>query len=348
MASYNDYTNSNSSSSSGNGSGTWNHYHNNYNQYGNYIEDMTPKYPDVQNNQEWLEVVPNQSPLYPVPIYEPLYATQGAVHTPRGIQTSGALETPATAEAAERGEGKSPGGDSSWESDPPSTGQEAKNAADSRRRILGLTVPVFWALVIAAVIILAAGIGGGIGGGLVAQQQKSNSNSSLGDSNPTPTTPSGGGAPSSSSSSSSSSSAATSATVALPSDGGCPQIEGQTYTPYAVNGQPIPLEDGQGGQTFRQQCYTNWVSSAASGTHDILRIYMPTLENCIMTCAEYNAAYRAGLAGGAGVGGGYCVAVSIVKQSAGFCYLKNGTATNDTTGTPEAYSSAVLITDTST
>ncbi|KAI1635873.1 hypothetical protein F4809DRAFT_663560 [Biscogniauxia mediterranea] len=348
MASYNDYSSSSSNSSSGNGSGAWNYNYNNHGRYGNYNEDATPKYPDVQNNQEWLEVVPNQSPLYPVPVYEPVYTAQGEVHTPGGIQTSGELAAPttATAEAAERGEGKSPGGDSSWESDAPATGREAKST-DSRRRVLGLTVPVFWALVIAAVIILAAGIGGGIGGGLVAQQQKSNS---LGASNPTatPTTPSEGGSSSSSSSSPSSSSSST-ATVALPTDGGCPQIEGQTYTPYAVNGQPIPLaDDGRAGQLFRQQCYTNWVSSAASGTHDILRIYMPTLENCMMTCAEYNAAYRAGLASGAGVGGGYCVAVSIVKQSAGFCYLKNGTVTNDTLGTPEAYSSAVLITDTST
>ncbi|KAI1488931.1 hypothetical protein F5X96DRAFT_43424 [Biscogniauxia mediterranea] len=346
MASYNDYG---SSSSSGNDSGAWNYNYDNHSRHGNYNEDATPKYPDVQNNQEWLEVVPNQSPLYPVPIYEPVYHTaQGEVHTPGGIQTSGA--TTAAAEAAERGEGKSPGGDPSWESDAPATGREAKST-DSRRRVLGLTVPVFWALVIAAVIILAAGIGGGIGGGLVAQQQKS---TSLGASNPTPTptTPSSGGESSSPSSPSPSSSSSSGATVALPTDGGCPQISGQTYTPYAVDGQPIPLSSGEGGsqagQLFRQQCYTNWVSSAASGTHDILRIYMPTLENCIMTCAEYNAAYRAGLASGAGVGGGYCVAVSIVKRSAGFCYLKNGTVTNDTLGNPEAYSSAVLITDTST
>ncbi|KAI5925838.1 hypothetical protein F4810DRAFT_708350 [Camillea tinctor] len=333
MAAYNTYD----SSSSGDSNSFWNHNYN-YNQHGTHSEDITPKYPDVQNNQEWLEVVPNQSPLYAVPVYEQFYTQQGASHSPGGIPTSAATEATAitgTTEAAERGEGKSPGADSSRQSDLPPTEGEAKNT-DSRRRVLGLTVPVFWALVIAAVIILAAGIGGGIGGGLMAQQQKASSDASSGTFNSTPTT-----------TTSSSPSSTSAAAVALPSDGGCPQIEGQTYTPYAVNGQPIPLENGQGGQMFRQQCYTNWVSSATTHTHDILRIYMPTLENCMMTCAEYNSAYRAGLRSGAGVGGGYCVAVSIVKESAGFCYLKNGTATNDTLGNPEVYSSAILITDTS-
>ncbi|KAI1504935.1 hypothetical protein F5X99DRAFT_370322 [Biscogniauxia marginata] len=286
-----------------------------HNQPGNYSEDVVPKYPDVRQNQEWLEVVPNQTPLYHLQTYEPLYTTSGVV---------------------ERGEGKSPATDSPLGSDAATTVGGAKNV-DERRRILGLTVPVFWALVLGVVIILAAGIGGGIGGGLMAQQQKSNSDIASGSSNPTPTTSSGGTA---------SSPTSTAVNAALPSDSGCPQIEGQTYTPYAVNGQPIPFEDGLEGQQFRQQCYTNYVSAAATSTHDILRIFMPTLENCMMTCAEYNAGYRAGLKGGAGVGGGYCVAVSLDKESAGFCYLKNGTGANDTMGRPEAHSSAVLITDT--
>lgn len=131
----------------------------------------------------------------------------------------------------------------------------------------------------------------------------------------------------------------------MPSDSGCPQIEGQTYTPYAVDGKPIPLEQGGASQEFAQHCYTNFVSSAAAQTHDILKIFMPTLENCIMTCAEYNAAYRANLDANAGVGGGYCVGVTLEKFDAGFCYLKNGTGTNDTMGRPDVYSSAVLLTD---
>ncbi|KAI1472381.1 uncharacterized protein F4812DRAFT_454198 [Daldinia caldariorum] len=130
----------------------------------------------------------------------------------------------------------------------------------------------------------------------------------------------------------------------LPSDGGCPLINGQTYTPYAVDGKPIPLAQGLEGQQFRQQCYTNYVASGTSQTHDILRIFMPSLENCMMACAEYNSAYYANLGNGTGVGGGFCVAVTIVKVDAGFCYLKNGTTTNNTLGHPDIYSSAVLLT----
>lgn len=42
-----------------------------------------------------------------------------------------------------------------------------------RRRVLGLTVPVFWGLVIALVIILAGGVAGGVAGGLAAQKADS-------------------------------------------------------------------------------------------------------------------------------------------------------------------------------
>lgn len=64
-----------------------------------------------------------------------------------------------------------------------------------------------------------------------------------------------------------------------------------------------------------------------------------------MTCAAYNAAYRANLNNNVPVGGGYCVGVTLEKIDAGFCYLKNGTGTNDTMGNPDTYSSAVLLTD---
>ncbi|KAI1080209.1 hypothetical protein F5B20DRAFT_580605 [Whalleya microplaca] len=270
-----------------------------YNHRFNYSEDVAPKYPDVQGNQEGLEVVPNDSPLYPLPTHAPAWSGEEARWTPT-----------------------SPWGP-----------EDTKYPSDEKRRILGLTVPSFWVIMVLITMILAGGIGGGVGGAMRAQQKEEHSTSSDVPSTTVPSTPS--------------SSPTAGSSSEQPTDGGCPTIEGQTYTPYAVNGQAIPLEAGLGAQLFKQQCYTNYVSSAAAHTHDILRIFMPTLETCMMACAEYNSAYRAGLNGGAGVGGGYCVAVSLVKETAGFCYLKNGTTTNDTMGQPTLYSSAVLITNTS-
>ncbi|KAI0013827.1 hypothetical protein F4779DRAFT_294671 [Xylariaceae sp. FL0662B] len=285
---------------------------NSYNYRFNYSEDVAPKYPDVQRNQEGLEVVPNDSPLYPLPTHAPARAVE----------------------------------DAKWASPSPWGSEETKAPKEEKRRILGLSIVWFWVIVILITLILAGGIGGGVGGAIRAQQQVAH-----GVSSDTSSTTSSSSGPTTAPTSSPTPSPTAGLSSPLPSDGGCPAIEGQTYTPYAVDGKAIPLEaagqgSGSAGQLFRQQCYTNYVSSAAARTHDILRIFMPTLENCMMACAEYNAAYRAALAAGDGVGGGYCVAVSLVKQNAGFCYLKNGTAVNDTMGRPDVYSSAVLVTDT--
>ncbi|KAI2781308.1 hypothetical protein F4815DRAFT_467093 [Daldinia loculata] len=272
-----------------------------------YSENVAPKYP--AGNHDGIEVVPSDSPFYPHPIY--------------------------TAPPANRGE-EWPSVPKSWADAPVSavTAPEEHNK-EEKRRVLGLTIPLFWTVVVIIVVVLAAAIGGGVGGGLTAQQ-KSNTSASSNTEN----------APQASSTSASPASATTTAPAngPLPSDGGCPLINGQRYTPYAVDGKPIPLAQGLEGQQFRQQCYTNYVSSGTSQTHDILRIFMPTLENCMMACAEYNSAYYANLGNGTGVGGGFCVAVTIVKVDAGFCYLKNGTSTNDTLGHPDTYSSAVLLT----
>ncbi|KAI1392115.1 uncharacterized protein F4822DRAFT_389657 [Hypoxylon trugodes] len=274
---------------------------NNHRQRVDYSENVAPKYP--ASNQESLEVVPNNSPLYPIPPHTPTYARDYA----EGIK-------PNTASGV-------------WTDTFPSTAVSSeKPKEDDRKRILGLTVPVFWTLLVVIVVILAGGIGGGIGGGLTVQKSVEH--------NPTTT--------SSPTSSQSGTPAATSGP--LPSDGGCPTIDQLVYMPYAVDAKAIPFVQGGDPQEFKQQCYTNYVSSKESNTHDILRIFMPTLENCMMACAEYNSAYHANLQNGTGVGGGYCMAVSIVKVDAGFCYLKNGTTTNDTMGQPDTYSSAVLLT----
>lgn len=42
-----------------------------------------------------------------------------------------------------------------------------------RKKLLGLSVPVFWTVVIGLTILLAGAIGGGIGGGLAASRRSS-------------------------------------------------------------------------------------------------------------------------------------------------------------------------------
>ncbi|KAI2637760.1 hypothetical protein GGS26DRAFT_603456 [Hypomontagnella submonticulosa] len=282
----------------------------------NYSENVAPKYPAA--SQEGLEVVPNDSPLYPLPptnAFTPVYPVDTEKWTPTS-NTRGWADFPASAVTA-----------------PEDRGDETAE----KRRILGLTVPIFWALVVFVVIILAGGIGGGIGGGLT-KLNNTVASDTTNVSQATTTTSS-----SSSLAGTPTSSGQTGGSSTVPLSGPTPSDSG-TYTPYAVDGKPIPLQEGLEGQQFKQQCYTNYIASGHSQTHDILRIFMPTLENCMMACAEYNAAYHANLQDGTGVGGGYCVSVTIAKINAGFCYLKNGTTTNDTQGRPDLYSSAVLLT----
>ncbi|KAI1141097.1 hypothetical protein F5Y05DRAFT_410949 [Hypoxylon sp. FL0543] len=298
----------------------------------NYSENIAPKYPAA--GHEGLEVVPSESPLYPLPPTQTHTRTPAPSHyvVDHGLEeekwsptSRGWTEPPLSAVTAPE--------------------EPRQPRQPERRRILGLTVPVFWALLVILVVILAAALGGGIGGGLKAQQSQKLSNNAPSDTSNGPQTSSSSGTTPSPTSSQASASTTAATSGATPSDGGCPLINGQTYTPYAVDGKPVPLQQGLEGQQFKQQCYTNYVSSPKTQTHDILRIFMPTLENCMMACAEYNSAYHANLANNTGVGGGYCVAVTIDKVDAGFCYLKNGTTTNDTLGHPDIYSSAVLLTD---
>ncbi|KAI1824707.1 hypothetical protein F4861DRAFT_538691 [Xylaria intraflava] len=260
-----------------------------------------------------LEVVPAETGLYYPP---PAHASPPAA-TPGPWPKGPALKEQANAQTPAQVEGQT--------------------SPSSRRTILGLSVTVFWSLVVVLVIVLAAAIGGGVGGGLSAQGKSvSKSDAASGDiSNPnggisTPVSP----VPSPTSS--------PAADPLVPTDAGCPGINNIGYTPYAADGKPVPMQAGGPPQEFREQCWTNWANTAT--THDILRTYTPTLENCIVVCAEYNRAYMANLQNNIDVGGGPCVAVTIVKEHAGFCYLKNGTGTNDTMGSPMSYSSAVLLT----
>ncbi|TGJ84808.1 hypothetical protein E0Z10_g3968 [Xylaria hypoxylon] len=279
------------------------------------MASMSARFP----HQADLEVVPPETGLYPLPAHAPLHTTtyESLPKEQRVFgESRGNPQTPAQVES-----------------------QTIKN---SPKTIWGLSVPVFWGLIVALFIILAAGIGGGVGGGLSAQgKSASTSDASRGDDS----NPSSSGSTTSPTTSSTAPAPTTSSTTdsLVPTDGGCPGINNLGYTPYSADGKTIPLHAGDAPQEFREQCWTNWANTA--DTHDILRTYTPTLENCIVVCAEYNKAYATNLENNSGVGGGPCVAVTIVKEHAGFCYLKNGTGTNDTMGSPGSYSSAVLVTN---
>lgn len=102
-----------------------------------------------------------------------------------------------------------------------------------------------------------------------------------------------------------------------PTDEGCPNINGTAYTPVDASGKAIQLDAGGAAQSFLRYCDTNWPAGSDYGNpgiHDIMKMYLPSLEDCITACASYNQNYRANLDRGIGdSGSGLCRAVSIVK-----------------------------------
>lgn len=127
-------------------------------------------------------------------------------------------------------------------------------------------------------------------------------------------------------------------------DGGCPRINGTTFTPLGPDGAQIVAFAGRQPQSFTQLCYTNYPSGPAygnPGTTDLLRFYTRTLEDCITACASWNQAYpNSRLTDGSR---GMCRSVALVKTPGEYCYLKNATGTNDTFGAPGQFVSAVLL-----
>ncbi|KAI0098148.1 hypothetical protein GGR51DRAFT_436068 [Nemania sp. FL0031] len=276
--------------------------------------------------QAGLEVVPPETGLFPLPT---------PTHLPQETLPQDPSPSPKEQPADIESRGQQP--------TPNQTEAQTAGSSHKGRRILGLSIPVFWAVIITLVVVLAAAIGGGVGGGLSAQRKStSQSNASSGDASNASSSSSSASTPTSASSSATPSptSSSSSDDSLVPTDG-CPGVDGVAYTAYSADGKTVPLRAGGAPQEFKEQCWTNLANT--DSTHDILRTYTPTLENCIVVCAEYNKAYLTNLDNDTGVGGGPCVGVTIVKEHAGFCYLKNGTGTNDTMGNPNMYSSAVLI-----
>uniref|UniRef100_L2G489 Uncharacterized protein n=1 Tax=Colletotrichum fructicola (strain Nara gc5) TaxID=1213859 RepID=L2G489_COLFN len=211
----------------------------------------------------------------------------------------------------------------------------------SIRRILGLSVPVFWGLIIALVIVLAAGLAGGVAGGLIAQKANASPD-------PTSTADSASSNPSATTTAATSAAAtaqASGSVLPAPTDGGCPKINSTTFTPLDAIGAVIDLSNGQ-GQTFRQLCEVNYPGGAAYGNpgiYDILKAYVSTFDECMTLCAAYNQAYYTNLGNGDVAKGGYCRSVAMIKTPGEYCYLKNGTGASDTFGHPKDFVSAVVV-----
>ncbi|EGZ69900.1 hypothetical protein NEUTE2DRAFT_158494 [Neurospora tetrasperma FGSC 2509] len=212
-------------------------------------------------------------------------------------------------------------------------------------KLLGLSVPVFWTVVIGLVMLLAGAIGGGIGGGLAASQHSSQSKASPPSSlsisgssiSSTTTTATIASPPSQSESASPLLTTTTSPTTTTgtqltafgpspaPSDN-CPSVNNTQYTPLDASGNSMTVAINPGGltkvQSFVRICNRNYPAGAPHGnpdTLDIMKLYLPTLEACIDACATYNIVYqenRPQRPGGAqdGTDMGLCRSVAIVKN----------------------------------
>ncbi|KHE79377.1 hypothetical protein GE21DRAFT_2651 [Neurospora crassa] len=241
-------------------------------------------------------------------------------------------------------------------------------------KLLGLSVPVFWTVVVGLVMLLAGAIGGGIGGGLAASQHSSQSEASPPSSlsisgssiSSTTTTATIASPPSQSESASPLLTTTTSPTTTTgtqstafgpspaPSDN-CPSVNNTQYTPLDASGNSVTVAINPGGltkvQSFVRLCNRNYPAGAPHGnpdTLDIMKLYLPTLEACIDACATYNIVYqenRPQRAGGAqdGTDMGLCRSVAIVKNEGDYCYLKNATGKDNTFGNPDRYSVGVLL-----
>ncbi|KAL0929742.1 uncharacterized protein CTRU02_215385 [Colletotrichum truncatum] len=194
------------------------------------------------------------------------------------------------------------------------------SSTPEKRRILGLTVPVFWGLVIALVIILAAGIAGGVAGGLITQNKNSTSNKQDSQNSATATA--------TSPVSTTASGTATSSSIRpAPTDAGCPGINATAYAPTDGGGNLMRVKGGH-YQAFQQICEVNYPSGAAYGNpqlYDILKTYVSSFEDCMTLCAAHNIQYADNLASKRVSEGGWCRSVAMIKTPGEYCYLKNGT-----------------------
>lgn len=280
----------------------------------------THKYPHVENNQPGLEVSddPYRTPHsgWPDPTH-PVWGASNDIlkpgatpkHTPSGASTEKFL-----AESGDRGKDTS-----------------------ATRKILGLSVGVFWAVVALLFCILAAGIGGGIGAGLASRKRSCSTDS--------------GGTPTSTANATTSTTTPDAPASPAPTSLCSTRAgwNGTILTPHDAAGNEITLSNT--AQKFQVFCETNFLAGPSYELHNIMKIWTVDLTTCLDQCAEYNAGLETlifnGIQSSDGGGSGFCRAVSLGLSEGGFCYLKNSTGSGiDTSSAAKQIASAVLITNT--
>ncbi|GKT92013.1 hypothetical protein Ct61P_09863 [Colletotrichum tofieldiae] len=259
---------------------------------------------------------------------------------------------------------QSPGEKSTWTS---SQAYPVYTAPPGRRRILGLTVPVFWGLVAALAVILAGGIAGGVAGGLTALKANNSSTQShcvnlgfqhffvteLGHSRVSGDADSIRGKL-----------RPRFQLQVLRINRNIVHISlGAHWRPLRPHRRRLPQHQPDRLHTHQRQRRRDegrlrlgpilptalrgqLPSGARYGNpelYDILKVYVPTFEECMALCASYNQGYSNNLANGNVASRGYCRSVAMIKLPGEYCYLKNGTGKMDTQGHPKDFISAVVI-----
>ncbi|PKS07287.1 hypothetical protein jhhlp_005889 [Lomentospora prolificans] len=216
-----------------------------------------------------------------------------------------------------------------------------KKTTPEKKRILGLSVPVFWILVVLAfLVVLGIGIGVGLGVGLRHGGGSSSSDnepvaSSTPENDTTDTqTTDRSSEPSATATTTSAEPFVTSGTTGLAANS-CTFQNPKTFT-------------ASDGTHFTQYCFTDWPrnseASDSKGTvSDVARTIVYTFEDCMEECIKYNE----DLADGATK----CMAVtynsnltSIVQigKQGGNCFLKNKKGVN-LPGSAESASAAIAL-----
>ncbi|KAK6826068.1 hypothetical protein PG987_013562 [Apiospora arundinis] len=161
---------------------------------------------------------------------------------------------------------------------PPVSGEKIAHAqsTDGRPRILVLTTPTFWGLLIIITLVLGGAIGGGIGGGLATRRRNDNSDATKSSSAPGVEATATGG----------NNSVGPLPIVqpwTVPQDRGCPRINGTLFTPKRVANstatENITLQGQVAAQTFVQLCETDFPEGDANpGLRDLYTVYVTTFE----------------------------------------------------------------------
>ncbi|KAK0617971.1 hypothetical protein B0T17DRAFT_618615 [Bombardia bombarda] len=223
---------------------------------------------------------------------------------------------------------------------------------NERRQILGLTVPLFWAIVVSLILIIAAGIGGGYWCLTGESRQEQHQQRRRPTQQPVDI---------------STNSCIvvvidTIVTIVIASFQRDRQPDNHRIRDSDHHDDPDRssrasiwrrlartggwrMPKHQRVDRFQQLCEINYPSGADYGNpgiFDIMKLYLPSLEQCMAACATYNLGYKSSRGAGAD-DSGFCSSVVVIKT--GETSSINGTGINNTRGSPKDYTSAVLVSE---